>query len=116
MKKMKKIFLLPIALLSFILLFGSYAQAKDECRGERYPHGNYCEGERWGWYGERNAIKSPAEAKKVLSEYFSSVRGVKITIVKERRWFFKAEIRDRKDNLIDIVIIDKRSGRIRSIY
>ena len=116
MKKMKKLFLLLIALLSFLLLFGSYAQAKDKCEGERYPHGNYCEGERWGWYGERNAIKSPAEAKKVLSEYFSSVRGVKITIVKERRWFFKAEIRDKKDNLIDIVIIDKRSGRIRSIY
>jgi hypothetical protein len=115
MKNMKKVFLF-IALLSFIILFGSYAQAKDECEGERYPRGSYCEGGRWGWYGERNAIRSPAEAKKVLSEYFSSVRGVKITIIKERRWFFKAEIRDKKDNLIDVVIIDKRSGRIRSIY
>jgi len=113
---MKINFLLSIALLSFVVFSGSYAQAKDECQGERYPHGNYCEGKQWGWYGERNAIKSPAEAKKMLSEYFSSVEGVKITIMKERKWFFKAEIRDRKENLIDIVIIDKRSGRIRSIY
>jgi hypothetical protein len=116
MQNMKKNFLLPIALLSFMLFFGSYAQAKDECEGERYPHGNYCEGERWGMYGERKAVRSPAEAKKVLSEYFSSVPGAKISIIKERKWFFKAEIRDRKDNLIDVVIIDKRSGRIRSIY
>jgi hypothetical protein len=115
MQNMKKIFL-PIALLSFMVLFCSYAQAKDECQGERYPHGNYCEGARWGWYGERNAIRSPAEAKKVLTEYFSSVRGVRIALIKERKWFFKAEIRDKKGNLIDIVIIDKRSGRIRSIY
>jgi hypothetical protein len=116
MPNMKKVFLLPMVLLSFILFLGPYAEAKDACQGERYPHGNYCEGERWGWYGERNAIRSPAEAKRVLSEYFSSVREAKITIMKERKWFFKAEIRDKKDNLIDIVIIDKRSGRIRSIY
>ena len=116
MMQMKKIFLLPIGLLSLLLVFGSPAQARDECQGERYPHGNYCEGSRWGWYGERTAITSRSEAKKALAEYFSSVPGVKIIIVKERRWFFKAEIRDKKDNLIDVVIIDKRSGRIRSIY
>jgi hypothetical protein len=116
MQNMKNFFLLPIALLSFILLFGPSVQAKDESEGERYPHGNYCERERWGMYGERKAVRSPEEAKKVLSEYFSSVQGAKISIIKERKWFFKAEIRDRKDNLIDIVIIDKRSGRIRSIY
>lgn len=113
---MKKVFLLQILLLSCILFSGSYAAAKDECQGERYPHGNYCEGKRWGWYGERTAIKSEAEAKNILSEYFSSVPGARIILIKERKWFFKAEIRDKRDNLIDIVIIDKRSGRIRSIY
>lgn len=112
---MNNIFL-PIVLLSFLLFSGSSALAEDECRGERYPYDNYCEGKQWRDYGERKAIRSAAEAKRALSEYFSSVPGAKITIIKEKKWFFKAEIRDRKETLIDIVIIDKRSGRIRSIY
>jgi hypothetical protein len=112
---MKKL-LLTILLITFVVLSGSHARAADRCRGGRFPQGNYCEGSRWGWYGERNAVKSRAEAKKILSEYFSSVEGVKITFVKERRWFFEAEIRDKKNTLVDIVIIDKRTGRIRSIY
>ena len=88
----------------------------DGCWGGRFPHGNYCEGSEWGWYGERKAVRTQAEAKKILSEYFSSDEGVKINIIKERRWFFEAEIRDKKGNLVDVVILDKRAGRIRSIY
>ena len=41
---------------------------------------------------------------------------VKIGRITERRWFFRAEILDKKDALVDVVIIDKRTGRIRSIY
>jgi len=99
-----------------MLVVGSHVRAEDECSGNQYPHGSYCEGESRGGYGEKNAVRSSAEARKVIANYFSSVRGVKITIIEEKEWFFKAEVRDRQNKLIDIVIIDKRSGRIRSIY
>jgi len=88
----------------------------DGCWGGRYPHGNYCEGPGRGWYGERKEIRSQAEAKKVLLRFFSSYDDIKINNIKERKWFFEAEIRDKKNNVIDLVIIDKRTGRIRSIY
>ena len=38
---------------------------------------------------------------------------VKIGKIKEKEWFFEADIKDRNSNLIDKVIIDKRTGRIR---
>ena len=41
---------------------------------------------------------------------------IRINNIKERKWFFEAEIRDKKNKLIDVVIVDKRTGRIRSIY
>lgn len=34
----------------------------------------------------------------------------------ERDLFYQADIRDRRGMLIDKVIIDKRTGRMRSIY
>lgn len=88
----------------------------DGCWGGRYPHGNYCEGRGWGWYGERKSVRTQSEAKKSLKQYFSSYDDIRIDNIKERKWFFEAEIRDKNNNVIDVVIIDKRTGRIRSIY
>ena len=88
----------------------------DGCWGGRFPHGNYCEGSERGWYGERKSVRTQAEAKRVLMNYFSSYEGIKVFNIKERKWFFEAEIRDKKNKLIDVVIVDKRTGRIRSIY
>jgi len=113
---MKKLLLLTIFLLTFVVLGDSYAQAMNGCWGGRFPHGNYCEGPGWGWYGERKEVRTQAEAKRVLLRYFSSYDYIRINNIKERKWFFEAEIRDKKNNLIDVVIIDKRTGRIRSIY
>lgn len=94
----------------------SFAQAMDGCCGRKFPYGNYCEGSERGWYGERKTVRTQTEAKEILMKYFSSVEGVKIDNIREKEGFFEAEIKDKKDNIIDIVIIDKRTGRIRSIY
>jgi hypothetical protein len=111
-----KLRLLTISLITLLLLTASHSQAIAGCWGGRYPHGNYCEGPGWGWYGERKTVRTQAEAIKILKQYFSSVEGVRINTIKEREWFFEAEIRDKKNNVTDVVIIDKRTGRIRSIY
>lgn len=88
----------------------------DGCCGGKFPHGNYCESSERGWYGERKTVRTQTEAKEILMKYFSSVEGVKIDNIREKERFFEAEIRDKKNNVIDVVIIDKRTGRIRSIY
>jgi hypothetical protein len=80
-------------------------------QGEKYPYG----GSQNGTYGQKKEVSSVDDAKKVLTEYFSK-KEVKIGEIKEKKLYFEAHILDKNDNLIDIVIIDKRTGRIRSIY
>lgn len=82
----------------------------------RSPYGDYCPGPERGWYGAKKGVKNNKEAEDILMRYFSQYKDLKVTNISERRFFFVAEIRDKNNNLIDIVIVDKRTGRIRSIY
>lgn len=78
---------------------------------ERSPYGSSKEGE----YGEKHAVSTKDEARKILKDYFSK-KNARIGKISEKDLYFEAEIRDDKDKVIDIVIVDKRTGRIRSIY
>ncbi len=82
---------------------------------EQRPYGDYCQGSRWGWYGARNPVKTTEDARKLLVYYFEG-GNVIIGKITEREWYFEADIRDKTDNLVDRVIVDKRTSRIRSIY
>jgi hypothetical protein len=84
-------------------------------KGERYPYGHYYPGPRQGKYGERKIVRTDVEARNVLQQYFSQQK-VTIGQIKGRNGFFEAEIKDRNNIIVDRVIIDKRTGRIRSIY
>jgi hypothetical protein len=84
-------------------------------KGERYPYGGYYHNPREGKYGQRRTIRTEAEARKMLLNYFSPQKAT-IGAIREKGWFFEAEIKDRHNIPIDRVIIDKRTGRIRSIY
>jgi hypothetical protein len=79
----------------------------------------YGQGKRYGVtegsYGERRPVKTAKEAEKILKGIFKG-RDVRIGEIKERELFFEAEIRDGNGRLIDRVIIDKRTGRARSIF
>jgi hypothetical protein len=79
----------------------------------------YGQGKRYGVtkgdYGEKRPVKSAKEAEKILKDIFKD-RDVKVGGIKEKELFFEAEIRDRKGELIDRVIIDKRTGRARSTF
>jgi len=66
-------------------------------------------------YGEKRPVTTIEEARKALTEYFAK-KDVKIGEIKEKKLFFEAEIRDKSNNLVDKVIVDKRTGRIRSTY
>jgi hypothetical protein len=84
---------------------------------EGSPYGRSCPGHRGGPYGARQTIKTTDEAKQAIEKYFAeSGQTVQVAIVGERRRFYVAEITDPAGTLIDKLIIDKRSGRIRSIY
>ena len=84
---------------------------------ERSPYGQFCPGMRGDPYGARRLVRTTDEAKQVLEQYFEGTgRKVGIGNIEERRWFFIAELLNPEGVLIDKAIVDKRTGRIRSIY
>lgn len=66
-------------------------------------------------YGEKKPVTSEKEARAALEEYYKG-KDVKVGEITEKELYFEAEIRDSKGHLTDKVIIDKRTGRVRSIY
>jgi hypothetical protein len=109
-------FFITIFITIFILLPDSYAQVKNECCCGRDTYGNYCEGPKQGRYGARKIVRKKDGAREILKACFSQHKDLKIGEIKERELFFEAEIKDENNTLVDKVIVDKRTGRIRSIY
>ncbi|MEW6117666.1 MAG: PepSY domain-containing protein [Nitrospirota bacterium] len=109
----RAVLLILILSLVAITLPDSSAYAMNGWMG--VPHGDYCDGPGWGWYGARRAVTTPQQAKKILKEYFKG-EDVAVGVIRERGHFFEADIKDKKGTVVDRVIIDKRTGRIRSIY
>jgi len=68
-----------------------------------------------GDYGEKQKIATSAEARNALKKYFAG-KDLIIGEVVEKELYFEADIMDRNKTVIDKVIVDKRTGRIRSIY
>jgi len=115
---MKRIILLIIFIIAFVSVSEiSYAQPTNPRLEKCQPtYGKYCCDSKWGWYGAKRVIKTDMDAREILLRYFSTYKDVRIGTVKERGSFFEAEITDEEGVVIDFVIIDKRTGRIRSIY
>ena len=67
------------------------------------------------WYGQRRAVPNAYEAGRIMAQYYQG-RDVRIGPVIERDIFYQADVRDPRGVLVDKVIIDKRTGRMRSIY
>ncbi len=79
--------------------------------GDEGPYG----GSQGGTYGEKQQVTTRDEAKRLLKDYFSQ-KNVTIGEIREKQYYFEADIMDAKGKVIDKVIVDKRTGRIRSIY
>ena len=79
----------------------------------RSPYGAYCPKRHADRYGARQPVDNAAEARERLLQLFGAQ--VTVTDLEERPRHFKANIVDKNGKLLDTVIIDRRSGRIRSI-
>lgn len=88
--------------------------------GDRQPvYGDYTSGAIEQPYGAHRSVKTQEEARLLLEKFFSSngsTNNIKIGRIKEMQNFFEAEILDNQNILIDLIIIDKRTGRLRSVY
>jgi plasmid stability protein len=111
---MRKTILLTFIAAILLMLPDTPVSAANGCP-HKTPYGDYCPGPHRGWYGAGKHVKTEAEARQILEEYFKGEKVV-ITVVREKERFFEAEIRDENKALLDVVIVDKRTGRIRSTY
>lgn len=104
------------AVLLCFLLLASFplplTGISDASAAEPYSYG----GSKSGKYGEKRQIATREDAEALLSEQYKK-QDVLIGTITEKERYFEAEILDaKKGSVIDTVIIDKRTGRIRSIY
>ncbi|MCE5194758.1 MAG: hypothetical protein LLF28_04770 [Nitrospiraceae bacterium] len=115
---MKKIIILIIFLMlaiDFAAPYESFSQSPKNKWREKAPYGDYCPGYKGDWYGAKQAVYTPEQAKLIVEEYFSDSDST-IGTIRERKWFFIVDILGKDNSLIDVVIVDKRTGRIRSIH
>ncbi len=76
------------------------------------PYGDFCP--RCSNYGFCKSILSHEDSEKAIVDYYNK-KGLNIEIVNIRGRFIKAKIKD-KNIVVDEIIFDRRTGRIRSIY
>jgi hypothetical protein len=76
------------------------------------PYGDFCR--RCGEYGNCKSVMSHDDAKKALIDYYHH-KGLAVELERKRGRFIRAKVRD-KNEVVDVIIFDRRSGRIRSIY
>jgi hypothetical protein len=105
----------------FAIALGSerlHAQQKEQKKLECPVYGDYSASQRWGWYGAKRNIKTQVEAKELLEKILLEhmrIMHLQIGKIREKPRFYEADI-IRQGVRIDIIIIDKRNGRIRSAY
>ncbi len=75
----------------------------------------WCGKRKGDWYGARRPVNSLDDARKQLVRYYSSQQKT-VAELAEKPWRFEADLLDNCGKVVDRVMIDKRSGRIRSIY
>ncbi|NOY65547.1 MAG: hypothetical protein GXO97_09200 [Nitrospirae bacterium] len=76
------------------------------------PYGDFCPmASKYGMHRHNISIE---EAKAALSEYYKE-KGLNIWIVEIRGRFIKLNVTDGK-KIVDTVIFDRHTGRLRSIY
>jgi hypothetical protein len=76
------------------------------------PYGDFCP--RCSSYGKCKYTMSHDDAKKAMLDYYNK-KGLAVEIEQKRGRFIRAKIKD-EDKVVDVIIFDRRTGRIRSIF
>lgn len=119
-------FILIALLINFAGVNGYAANAERSCSKDKFwclgkdqecrpDHQGRCGKRKGDWYGARRAVASAKDARALFSAYFAG-QDVIISDINEKPWRFEADVKNRSGVVVDRVIVDKRSGRIRSIY
>jgi hypothetical protein len=76
------------------------------------PYGDFCP--RCSQYGTCKSMMSHEDAKRAMLDYYRK-KGLGVELENKKGRFIRAKIKYR-DEVVDVIIFDRRTGRIRSIY
>ncbi len=107
--KMKVITLITIL---FLPLFSVTSALSSDNEALKTPYGDFCS--HFSHYGSSKKMHSHKQSEKALKHYFES-KGLDVVIVHSKGRFFKANVL-KKNKIVDTVIFDRITGRIRSVY
>jgi len=101
----------------FLIVATSYAQQPDETKGQAECVPIYGVSPSEIPYGAPRKVKTPREALEILQKIISIHHsGIRVGKIREGVYFYMAEIVNTKGRVVDVIIIDKRSSRIRTTY
>lgn len=106
----KMVALITILTLN-IFLAGVYNASAGHHKRHIIPYGDYCS--HVSHYGTHHGILANHQVEKALKHYFGK-KGLDFEIMNNRGRFVKAHVKS-DDKVIDTIIFDRHSGRIRSI-
>jgi hypothetical protein len=109
---MRKEILLILTLLLILILSFTVGVSAEHRNKKITPYGDFCN--RVSHYGTHKHMLSNNQIKESLKHYFGA-KGLDFEIIHAEGRFVKAIIKD-KDTIVDTIILDRQSGRIRSIY
>ncbi len=109
---MKVRYVPTLMILSFLLLVpAGIVQAVHEGKPIT-PYGDSCR--RCSDYGTCKYTLSHEDAKKAMMDYYHK-KGFVVELIMKKGRFIKAKVKDG-NKVVDIIIFDRRTGRLRSIY
>jgi hypothetical protein len=109
--------ILVFLLILFMGPLPAFAQHKGPMAYRGMPYGHFCPGMGMGPYGVRRAIRTSEDARRAIANYFTSIgESIRPGKIEEKDLYFEVELLDKHDAVVDKAIVDKRTGRIRSIY
>jgi len=109
---MKVRYLTTLMIVSFVLLLqAGIVQAVHEGKPIT-PYGDSCL--RCSEYGTCKYTLSHEDAKKAMMDYYHK-KGYVVELILKNGRFIKAKVKD-ENKVVDIIIFDRRTGRLRSIY
>lgn len=111
MKMITKFILLAALTLNFLFAEPGIVVA-DDSRENSTPYGDYCR--KYSHYGKNRIMHDYKHAEKALMHYYSK-KGLKIKPLSRKGRFIKAHV-IKKGIVIDIILFDRHTGRVRSIY
>lgn len=111
-----KITTIFIAFIFILPLIAEATEQKENNNPVQCPYGHYWRSYKGGWYGAKRVVKSTTEANEIVIQFYVPQKGIRVHRIIESPNFFQAEIINQKGRVVDTVIIDKRTGRIRSIF